>query len=94
MPFVRARLSVTGKLPGLLWSPRGVTVSGRSLYITLYNGVAVVRDFLGAAPQNNRVQGNVLLRNQPDLFWDGSGSGNVFRGNICQSTDPAGLCSH
>ncbi|MDH4191598.1 MAG: hypothetical protein OEW21_15525, partial [Betaproteobacteria bacterium] len=31
-----------GALPGLLGSPRGVAVAGRSLYITLYNGVAVV----------------------------------------------------
>ena len=57
-------------------------------------GVAVVTDFLGTAPLNNLVQGNVLLRNQPDLFWDGSGSGNVFRGNACRTSDPAGLCGH
>jgi nitrous oxidase accessory protein NosD len=57
-------------------------------------GVAVVRDFLGAAPENNLVQGNVVLGNQPDLFWDGSGSGNLFRGNRCRTSDPAGLCGH
>jgi Right handed beta helix region len=57
-------------------------------------GVAVVTDFLGTAPQNNLVQGNVLLRNQPDLFWDGSGSGNVFRRNVCRTSDPPDLCGH
>jgi nitrous oxidase accessory protein NosD len=57
-------------------------------------GVAVVRDFLGTAPEDNLVAGNVALRNQPDLFWDGSGSGNVFRGNLCRTSDPAGLCGH
>jgi hypothetical protein len=31
-------------LPGLLTSPQAVAVSGTSLYITLLNGVAVVRD--------------------------------------------------
>jgi nitrous oxidase accessory protein NosD len=57
-------------------------------------GVAVVTDFLGTAPKDNRVVGNVLRRNHPDLFWDGSGSGNVFRGNDCKTSDPAGLCDH
>jgi NCAIR mutase (PurE)-related protein len=33
-----------GALPGLLSSPVGVAVSGTSLYITLYNGVAVVQN--------------------------------------------------
>lgn len=31
-----------GALPGVLASPRGIAISGNSLYITLYNGVAVV----------------------------------------------------
>jgi nitrous oxidase accessory protein NosD len=57
-------------------------------------GVAVVTDFLGAAPQNNLVQGNVVLGNQPDLFWDGTGSGNRFRHNRCRTSDPTGLCAH
>jgi hypothetical protein len=56
--------------------------------------VVVVTDFLGTAPVNNLVQSNILWRNQPDLFWDGSGSGNVFRGNVCRTSDPAGLCGH
>ena len=33
-----------GALPGLLAFPRGVALSGTSLYITLNNGVAVVRN--------------------------------------------------
>jgi len=57
-------------------------------------GVAVVRDFLGAVPNNNLIKGNVVLRNQPDLFWDGTGSGNRFRHNRCRTSDPAGLCGH
>jgi parallel beta helix pectate lyase-like protein len=57
-------------------------------------GVAVVRDFLGAAPNDNLIKGNVVLNNDPDLFWDGSGSGNRFRHNLCRTSDPAGLCSH
>jgi streptogramin lyase len=33
-----------GLLPGLIGFPGGVAISGTSLYITLYNGVAVVQD--------------------------------------------------
>jgi hypothetical protein len=33
-----------GALPGLLGNPSGVAVSGTSLYITIYNGVAVVQN--------------------------------------------------
>jgi hypothetical protein len=33
-----------GALPGLLASPWGVAVNGTTLYVTLYNGVAVVTD--------------------------------------------------
>jgi len=35
-----------GALPGLLAQPQGVAISGKSLYITLYNGVAVAQDLL------------------------------------------------
>jgi nitrous oxidase accessory protein NosD len=57
-------------------------------------GVAVVTDFLGTAPQDNRVAGNVLRRNDPDLFWDGTGSRNTFRHNECRTSHPGGLCRH
>jgi hypothetical protein len=55
-------------------------------------GVAVVTDFVGTPPQDNVIDRNVILGNHPDLFWDGSGSGNVFRHNLCQTSDPAGRC--
>jgi hypothetical protein len=32
---------VPGALPGVLAGPRGIALSGTSLYITLYDGVAV-----------------------------------------------------
>jgi streptogramin lyase len=35
-----------GALPGVLAQPLGVAISGKSLYITLYNGVAVVQGLL------------------------------------------------
>ncbi len=46
----------------------------------------------GTAPENNLVAGNRIQRNQPDLFWDKSGTGNVFRNNRCDTSRPRGLC--
>jgi hypothetical protein len=55
-------------------------------------GVVVAAGVGGTAPTDNRVHGNLILRNQPDLFWDGSGTGNTFSGNRCQESSPPGLC--
>jgi parallel beta-helix repeat protein len=47
----------------------------------------------GADPVDNRVIENTALRNQPiDLFYDGTGSGNLFRENRCEKSTPATLC--
>jgi parallel beta-helix repeat protein len=58
-------------------------------------GVVVVNAGTPGAnpPSGNAVFGNVILGNQPDLFWDGSGEGNVFRRNLCRTSVPDGLCS-
>jgi parallel beta-helix repeat protein len=44
------------------------------------------------APSNNVVKGNVILGNEPDLFWDGTGTGNVLQPNVCRTSTPDGLC--
>jgi parallel beta-helix repeat protein len=43
-------------------------------------------------PSGNLVKGNVILDNEPDIFWDGSGEGNVFKRNLCETSVPDGLC--
>ena len=43
-------------------------------------------------PSGNLVKQNVILGNQPDLFWDGSGTGNVIERNLCETSVPEGLC--
>ncbi len=43
-------------------------------------------------PANNVVKGNVITGNQPDIFTDGSGTGNVFFANACATSVPDGLC--
>src|SRR5215203_1268410 len=46
-----------------------------------------------AQPRNNSVTGNHFGRNRPDIFWDGSGTGNRFVGNLCNTSVPARLCN-
>jgi len=46
----------------------------------LSGGVAVLAVPDGVPAERNRVIGNVLAGNDPDLFWDGLGAGNVLRG--------------
>jgi parallel beta-helix repeat protein len=44
-------------------------------------------------PMNNSVTGNHFGHNKPDIFWDESGSGNRFLGNLCNSSVPSSLCN-
>jgi parallel beta-helix repeat protein len=46
-----------------------------------------------AKPRNNSVTGNTFGRNKPDIFWDGSGSGNSFVANLCNTSVPTRLCN-
>src|ERR671910_3378400 len=55
-------------------------------------GVVVSTDPFGGGtikPRNNSVIGNHFGRNKPDIFWDASGSGNRFVGNLCNSSVPS-----
>ena len=59
-------------------------------------GVVVATDpFFGRTikPKNNTVTGNNFGRNKPDIYWDESGSGNRFIGNLCNSSVPSRLCN-
>jgi parallel beta-helix repeat protein len=44
-------------------------------------------------PTNNSVTGNHFGPNKPDIFWDKSGSGNSFLGNLCNKSVPSTLCN-
>jgi parallel beta-helix repeat protein len=46
-----------------------------------------------AQPRNNSVIGNHFGHNKPDIFWDESGSGNSFVGNLCDTSVPSSLCN-
>lgn len=68
---------VAGDLPGVLGHPRGVAVSGSTLYITLYNGVAVV--------DQPAVNGAVRLDRQPGA----RPSGAALTARPCRVARPA-----
>src|SRR5215218_1356600 len=44
-------------------------------------------------PMNNSVIGNHFGHNRRDIFWDKSGSGNRFLGNLCDTSVPSSLCN-
>jgi hypothetical protein len=54
--------------------------------------VLAVRGIEGTPPVDNTVTGNTILRNEPDIFWDETGSGNRFEPNNCETSVPGGLC--
>jgi hypothetical protein len=70
---------------------KGNVASGE---VPFSGGVVVVNAGTPGAelPTGNVVKGNLILGNQPDLFWDGSGDGNVFDRNRCETSVPDGLC--
>ena len=44
-------------------------------------------------PRNNSVLANDFGRNKPDIFYDGSGTGNRFTANLCDKSVPSSLCN-
>jgi parallel beta-helix repeat protein len=61
-------------------------------------GVVVATDPFGFGsgtrkPTNNSVTGNLFGHNKPDIFWDETGSGNSFVGNLCDTSVPSSLCN-
>src|SRR5215212_10254484 len=59
-------------------------------------GVVVSTDPFGGGttkPTNNSVIGNTFGRNKPDIYWDKSGTGNSFLGNLCNTSVPSRLCN-
>jgi hypothetical protein len=85
-----------------LLGARGMEVTGNHLSgnvpsgpTRISGGVVVSTDPYSSGspkPMNNSVIGNHFGRNKPDIFWDGSGTGNVFRANYCNSSVPKRLC--
>lgn len=74
---------------------RNLVVGNRPSAPSDYAGGIVVASsrFLGGAkPTDNVVSRNVALLNQPDIRWDGKGSGNRFERNLCARSLPEWIC--
>ena len=67
--------TITGNVPG------GDTA--------LAGGVVVMSEPGGTPSERNVVAGNVLRGNEPNVSWDGSGTGNVLRGGANEARDGA-----
>ena len=60
---------------------------------TAFSGGVVVAAVPDAPlASDNAVKRNVILRNNPDIFWDQTGSGNVFESNLCRTSTPPDVC--
>ncbi len=55
-------------------------------------GIIVLTGDGGTEPTDNTVTANYAVGNETDIVWDGAGTGNVFTHNLCQTSDPDGLC--
>jgi parallel beta-helix repeat protein len=70
----------------------GHEASGPSAFT---GGIVVVSSATvgGDDPNDNRIVRNTAFRNEPfDVFWDESGTGNLFRANRCATSDPESIC--
>jgi parallel beta-helix repeat protein len=75
----------TGGSGIVIFGGRGNTIQGNVIArnrtdrdIPFHGGVVLVE-----RAANNTVTGNTLVRNRPNIFTDGSGSGNQISGNTC-----------
>jgi parallel beta-helix repeat protein len=81
-----------------LFGARGIEIAGNNISGNIpdgqnpVSGGVVVAGYEGVAPRNNTVVANNFGRNKPDIRWDGTGTGNVFRPNNCNTSVPARLC--
>jgi parallel beta-helix repeat protein len=81
---------------------RGMEVTGNQISGNVPSGptpvsggvIVSTNPFFGGSvkPRNNSVIGNRFGRNNPDIFWDESGSGNRFVYNLCDTSVPNRLC--
>jgi nitrous oxidase accessory protein NosD len=60
--------------------------------VTGFSGGVVVTGEPGFPSADTVVKANAILRNDPDVFWDQSGTGNVFQDNLCRTSVPPDLC--
>jgi hypothetical protein len=48
-----------------------------------FHGGVVLLDLFGHAPRGNQITSNELIRNHPNVVFDGSGNNSVIADNHC-----------
>ncbi|MFF0549075.1 nitrous oxide reductase family maturation protein NosD [Streptomyces sp. NPDC004311] len=72
---------------------RSNSVRGNVGASPLSGGILLFKSFVGATNTDNVIEDNVVRDNKPaDLANQGTGSGNRFLGNRCDTSVPAGMC--
>ncbi len=88
-PGVVSRNAISGSYAGV-WVDyaNGVNVTSNAIKNSATWGIAVTHD------SNSTLVGWNYVKNsgQYDLYWDGTGTGNVWTNNYCQTSYPSGLC--
>jgi len=65
-----------------------VHVTGNVIVNSGQYGIAVQNGSSDNVVAHNFVTGSGV----DDLYWDGTGTGNVWFGNMCKTSSPPGLC--
>lgn len=59
----------------------------------LSGGIVLFQSFVGATNTANVIKNNDVRGNKTaDLVNQGGGTGNTFLGNMCEASEPAGMC--
>lgn len=71
----------------------GNRITGNVGASPLSGGIVLFKSFVGTTSERNRITGNVLEGNAPaDLVNTDTSKSNIFEGNTCGASRPAGLC--
>ncbi|KOG30760.1 right-handed parallel beta-helix repeat-containing protein [Streptomyces resistomycificus] len=81
---------LTGTEDTLVTGNRVTDNAGKS---SLSGGIVLFKSFVGTPGERNRIADNQLSGNSPaDLVNTDTGESNIFSGNSCGASKPAGLC--
>ncbi|MFI6285057.1 nitrous oxide reductase family maturation protein NosD [Streptomyces sp. NPDC051018] len=72
---------------------RGNRVLGNVGTAPMSGGIVLFESFVGATNENNVIEDNEVTGNgKADLVHRGPGGGNSFARNVCESSEPSGMC--
>ena len=88
-PGVVSGNTILGSFVGVnLNSANGVHVAGNVIKNSVWWGIALTNGSSSNLVTLNYVKGSGAY----DLYWDGTGTGNIWFGNACKTSSPPGLC--